>query len=102
MTVRTYQDEVLKNDYGYPITLDTEVDIAASTSVKLKVIKPDETETEWSSGAIVYNTTKVRYTLQDGDLDQKGMYKINAYANNGTIWQRTGKTFWLEVIERGE
>lgn len=100
MTVRIIQDSCFKDDFGYPVTLDTEIILSSATSVKIKATLPDDTVVEWS--ASVYNTTKVRHVLATGELSQVGTYYLNAYALNGTTWQRTGDTFILGVVNIGE
>lgn len=100
MTVRIVEDACFKDDYGYPVTLDTEIDVTGATSVKIKVIKPDDSLAEWSS--YVYGTTKIRHILVSGELNLAGTYYLNAFALNGTTWQRMGDTFVLTVLNQGE
>ena len=97
------EDTAHVGDFGYPVTLDTKVDITGATALKILVVKPDEdsTEVEWT-GAAAYLTTKIRYTLASTDLDIRGTYLLQAYALNGTTWQRTGDVFKLKVLGRGE
>lgn len=60
------------------ITLDTGIDISTASSAKIIYRKPDGTTGAWT-GSVV-ETTKVRYVTEDGDIDQGGLWKFQAYA----------------------
>jgi len=55
-----------------------ECDIATANTLKILVKKPDGTLKEWTATRYS-DTDKIQYTTQDGDLDIKGTYKLQAY-----------------------
>lgn len=70
------REKIYVGDIGTVIDLDTEVNISAATSAKIVVLKPDETEVEWTGA--VNGTTVVRYTTVLDDLDQEGVWRLQA------------------------
>lgn len=55
----------------------TNIDMSAATVTKILYVKPDKTSTgSWD--AIVRNKSLV-YNIQDGDIDQSGMWQFQAY-----------------------
>ena len=61
------------------IELDTQADIIAAPSAKIKAMRPDGTTTEWTAEIV---GTKVLYTTQPadansaGDLDMPGVWRF--------------------------
>lgn len=79
MTVCTSCDlpgRIHLGDIGTLIEVDTCSDISSATAVSLIVEKPDGTVEEWIG--YVYDTTKIRYVTQEGDLDMTGRYYLQA------------------------
>ena len=66
-----------KDAVGVDIILDCGADITGATDTKIKVEKPDGTEVEWA--ATIYNSNYLKYTTVADDLDQEGVYKMQAY-----------------------
>jgi hypothetical protein len=83
-------------DIGTEIIVDTCSDISAATSVILKIEKPDGTKVEWTG--VVYQTTKIRYVIIEGDFDQAGKYLLQAYAEIGS-WSGHAKTTFFVVSD---
>lgn len=64
-------------DIGTSIIVDTCNEINLSTVSNLIVQKPDMTTVIWEGA--VYEDTKIRYIVQDGDFDQAGEYRLQSY-----------------------
>jgi len=64
-------------DVGTKITLDLETDLTLATAALIKYRKPSGAEGQWT--ATVTETTKLSYTLQEGDLDEVGLWEIQPY-----------------------
>jgi hypothetical protein len=67
------------------IVLDTGQDLVSATVTNIKYIKPDGTTGTWTGAA--YDSTKVKYEVQPGDLDDIGLWTLQAIV---TIGGRTG------------
>ena len=67
------------------IILDTGQDLTSATVTNIKYIKPDETTGTWTGAA--YDTTKIKYEVQSGDLDDIGLWTLQAVV---VIGGRTG------------
>jgi len=70
------REKIYVGNIGTVIDLDTEVDISTATSVKIAALKPDDTEVEWTG--TIEGTTVVRYTTVADDLDQEGVWRLQA------------------------
>ena len=70
------REKIYVGNIGTVIDLDTEVDISTATSAKISVLKPDDTEVEWAG--TIEGTTVVRYTTNANDLDQEGVWRLQA------------------------
>lgn len=69
---------VFKGQSYLDIYLDTKIDISGASEVRVLYEKPDGTSGNWV--AVVDDTTKVKYAVQPGDIDQDGTWKFQAYA----------------------
>ena len=79
-------------EIGTQILIDTETDISGASLLAIKFTKPDGTTTgEWISS--LSGSTAISYTLQNGDLDQQGVYKLQAYVEDGS------SKWWGETVE---
>ena len=74
--------KVYINTEGILIKVETGIDLSGATKVSLKVRKPSGTEVEWIGTA---DGTKITYITQTGDLDEAGLYKIQAYIEKGSL-----------------
>jgi hypothetical protein len=88
-----------KGEKGTVITLDAGIDISNGSSFKIEVEKPDGTKVSWT-GALS-NTRYITYTLQTGDFDQTGNYKIQSHivAPNGEWYGETIAIYVNEYFE---
>jgi len=87
-------------EMGTQVVLDTEVTLTGAQSCVIKVKKPDGTEEEWS--ASVTETTKIVHTLEDGDFDQAGLYKMQAYVEFDSDNTFLGETVEMYVYDEYE
>ena len=75
--------QVFVGDIGTIIYLETGVDLSAATTLNIRVRKRADgshnKHLETWEGE-VYNTTQIKYTIVDGDLDVAGVYSLQAYA----------------------
>jgi len=86
--------KIYVDNVGGVILLDTKTDISTATGIVIKVKKPDNSKTEWSSAA--YNTTFVKYTLTADDVNMPGDYKVQAYFTLSG-WVGRGETAKFKV-----
>ena len=75
-------DKHYVGETGTNIIIDTGSDIEGATTSKILVRKPDGTHAEWE--ASVYDETKLKYTLAEGDLDKSGTYYMQAMIGTGS------------------
>lgn len=91
--------KIYKDDYGLVFTVDCVQDISTATVTQLKVQKPGGAVVTWT--ASIYDSTHLQYTVQDGDLDESGVYKIQA-AVTLPSWKGLGETDTFTVYESYE
>ena len=84
------------NDVGTAITIEAGTDISTATYLALKVKKPDGTLHEWV--ASLEGLTKLKYTVQAGDWDQKGRYYLQAYIEMPS-WEGRGETVTFDIYD---
>ena len=68
---------VYKNQSYLTIYLDTNVTLTTATTKEILYQKPDGTTGEWTG--TIYDTTQIKYDVQDGDIDQAGEWKFQSY-----------------------
>ncbi len=88
-----------KGDVGTEILLDTSSDLTDATNTKIRCKKPDGTTVEWA--ATIKETTKLSYITAAGDLDQAGMYRVQASLTLGS-WSGLGETASFKILETFE
>jgi len=76
-------------DIGTIIHIECGRDVSGATGVLFKVKKPDATTADWTPA--ISGTTAFNYTIQAGDFNQAGTYKIQWYGTLGT-WTGRGET----------
>ena len=76
-------------DVGLDIYLDCGQVITGATGTVIKVEKPDETTDEWA--ATIFGTNYLKYTVQSGDFDQAGDFRLQVYMTLGS-WVGRGVT----------
>ena len=81
----------------WQLTLDTNEDVSAATTKQIRVRKPDGSIE--NKAASVVDTTKLRITLTNTDIDQNGMWKFQTYAEvGGSVY--FGETYEQEVFSK--
>lgn len=83
-------------DVGTDIIVDCGQDISAATGTKLLVLKPNGAEVEWT--ATIYNTNYLKYTVQAGDFDQTGEYRLQSYMTL-SAWTGRGEVDVFHIEE---
>lgn len=72
-------NQIFKDQDLLLIELDTGYNgLATATEIKILFQKPDETKGFWTA-THVPATNKIKYDVQEGDLDQEGPWSIQAY-----------------------
>ena len=69
---------IYEGSLGVVIVLDTGIDLASATSVRIRYKKPNGVRGSWVGD--VYESTKIKYTTISGDLNVSGNWRIQAYA----------------------
>ena len=72
---------IFKDQGLLTIELDTGYDITSATSAKILYQKPDGTTGEFVGAAS--DTTKISYSLVDGDIDQAGTWIFQSFVTIG-------------------
>lgn len=68
--------KVYTSDFGTVVDLDVGEDISDATTLQIKAKKPSGATTTWT--ATLEGTSTVRYVLESGDLDQDGIWLLQA------------------------
>lgn len=92
-------DKVYVGDVGTIITVDCGEDISTATVNNLVIKKPDGTTETWTGS--IYNSNYIRYTIQSGDLDQSGVWKVQSVVTLPS-WSGLGETATFRVYEAYE
>lgn len=71
-------EKIYVQSLGVTVVVETDIDLTNATETTLLVRKPNGGDVIWSADK--YETTKMAYFLQAGDLSEKGIYKIQAKA----------------------
>lgn len=90
------EDKVYINDVGTKIKLYTGQDISSATIVKISYKKPNGDTGEWDGS--IEEDEYVVYIVQAGDLDQVGIWKLQAYVVLPD-WTGRGETVDMEVFD---
>lgn len=86
---------VYVGDIGTEVSIDCDVNVSTATIRKILVTKPDGETVEWSSQAD--GTNAVKYVITDGDLDQSGEWRLQAYIEMPG-WKGRGKPCVMTVL----
>jgi hypothetical protein len=88
------RSSIIEGDKHYVDDVGTKFVIECEENVQVDIAKlcfyvkkPDGTKVEWP--AIPGINRCMEYTIQEGDLNQKGIYKLQAYIenNDGSHWR---------------
>jgi hypothetical protein len=88
-------------DVGLSIVCDMGVDTSQAENAVFKVRKPDGTEVEWPAQPHEVDgvTTYLQYYTREGDLDQRGRYKVQPHLKL-SAWEGSGETDEFRVEGR--
>jgi long-subunit fatty acid transport protein len=92
--------KLYKGSVGIGIELDTKLPnatLVAATDVKIAVQLPNGTPVDWNA-TIVPSTSKIRHSVQSGELAVAGKYKLQAKISFGATITR-GDTVTITVYE---
>lgn len=74
------------HEVGRNVDIDTNIDLSSVNTTYISVIKPNSTEDTWSGIVTGTNNDIIRYTTQEGDFDQSGIYQLTAQIDSGS-WE---------------
>lgn len=60
----------------FKLTLDTQIDLSGATVTHIRYEKPNGEKGVWIGTVI--ETTKIEYQIEEGDLDQVGIWRLQA------------------------
>ena len=89
-------NRVFVGDYGTEVILEIGEDVSSSTVRKIQYEKPDGSTGQWD--ASVYNTTFIKYTTIEDDIDQNGFWKFRAYIELPS-WVGYGESDTVEIYQ---
>lgn len=92
--------KIYKDSVGIGIELDTKLPNAtliSASDVKIAVLLPNGSPVDWPA-IIVPNTSKIRHTVQSGELATSGTYKMQAKLSFGSVVTK-GDTVSIRVYE---
>jgi len=88
--------KVYKNDEGTRIDLDVGENIQTATTLRINYTKPDGTSSYWT--ATLVGTSVLRHVTASNELDQAGVWALQAYAvSPAGAWR--GETVKLRVYD---
>lgn len=68
---------IFKDQELLSIILDTNIDVDSATTLEVLYEKPDGTSGAWAG--VAFETTKIKYNVQEGDLDQVGDWRFQSH-----------------------
>ena len=86
--------KIYVGDIGGAVILNCGTDISAADPVKILYKKPSGTTGEWTGA--VYNTNYIKYTTQENDIDEAGIWEFQSYLTLSG-WTGRGETAKQEV-----
>lgn len=92
------EGKIYEDDIGTEIKIDMDESMETATGITFEVKKPNGEEESWS-GIQIIETTKLKYTIQAGDLDVSGTYKIQPKLTLGS-WTGKGYTVSFRVYAK--
>lgn len=93
-------NEIYQYSLGVTITVDADMDLTAAASYCIKVLLPESGE-EMIWYPTLNGTKYLVYITASGDLDEVGMYAVQASAEWGdpVCSRHWGRTAYFEVFE---
>jgi|Deesub1362B_J571_1020462.scaffolds.fasta_scaffold00499_25 tRNA(Met) C34 N-acetyltransferase TmcA len=94
--------KIYRGDTGIKIVLDTETDLTDATMAKILVKKPSGSEDEWIADFDDKIAGKISYTISHNELNETGLYKLQAYVEFTDGSKLLGETCSLVVFDKYE
>jgi predicted acyltransferase (DUF342 family) len=91
-------NKIYLGDIGTLILVNMGEDISAAEDIVFLVKKPNNSEVEWDA-EIGDDDNVLEYIVEDGDLDQAGVYYINPSLKLGE-WIGLGDTVKFTVLDK--
>ena len=82
-------------DVGTEILVDVKSNITTATELVLRIRKPSGTLVNWTG--TLEGLTKIKYIVQDGDWNEVGVYRLQAYVVMPT-WRGLGDNTTFELF----
>jgi hypothetical protein len=80
---------------GTVFLVETGYSLASASAVALQVTKPSGDTVTWTG---TKSTTKIQYTIKEGDLDESGVWKLQSSITS-TAWTGLGETTTFTVYD---
>ena len=89
-----------KGDIGVSIEVDVGIDVTLATVAQIEVMKPSGKKVKWDA---VASGTILTYVTKENDIDEIGVYEIQAYVEVGSFKGRGKRTTFdvYEIIDNG-
>lgn len=94
--------KIYQNQTKLVFKVTTKIKADAGDSLRIKVIKPDQSTAEWIATITNFETGQIEYKVQTGDLSQIGDYKAWAYITDVGGDEAAGEPFEFTVYEEGK
>jgi hypothetical protein len=88
--------KIYVGDIGTVFSVNVGVTVASATSYLFKVTKPSGAIQDWT--CTVDSTTSFKYAVKYGDLNEDGIYHLQAYATYPD-WSGRSETIDFEVYD---
>lgn len=86
--------KIYRGDIGTQIVINMNANLVSATNLSLDVRKPSGTTDTWMP--TLYGTDKLKYVVQNGDLDESGIYTVQPRMTlNG--WTGAGNELMFRV-----
>ena len=90
----TEEYDAYVGDVGIEIVLDVGADISGASALKIKYTRPNGDANDWDAGE--KTATSLCYVTKAGDLNNAGIWKLQAYAETAG-WKLHGKVVEFHV-----
>ena len=81
------------------IILPVGIDLTGSTKMEIHILKPDKTQSVWTTTIDGSDNTAMTYITLATDLNQKGVYFYQSYVEKGSL-KKYGVTQQFEVFDK--
>jgi len=67
------------------LRLSTGIDVSLYSINRIKYVKPNGATGYWNASADPGDSTVMQYTMDDGELDVRGTWQVQAYVEEGGV-----------------